>query len=329
MKMQQQRLPRSPPFKTTIIKIPSIPIIYHDEEYCYHGTTDNLQAFLNHDLDVSRLASVQPHLWLAGRKMAARPLHRQAMMNRQVIVVEQADLHLTWQDTRIYIKPLPSYLLNRDFWRDNLCSNDSAGDKRYTNALGFLLSYAWLVPYECDFQMAMDGNQHPRLLPKDLTYEQWSGLLAELVSVIDLRNPTDVSPRYHYGELRISRLNLIYRLAWGKVGMQHFLRGYLYGYHDYGTFLQRNLGWLVAAFASVATLLTAMQVGLATDRLVHDRMFQDACYGLAVFAIAGPVELAGIIVLWIAVLFVNNLVVTLVHLAQVERVKKPVAKPVV
>jgi hypothetical protein len=47
----------------------------------------------------------------------------------------------------------------------------------------------------------------------------------------------------------------------------------------------------------VALVLTAMQVGLATERLQGDATFQQASYGFTVFAILGPICVFALVIL--------------------------------
>jgi hypothetical protein len=63
---------------------------------------------------------------------------------------------------------------------------------------------------------------------------------------------------------------------------------YLRGWRDYSSLFRDNLAWMAAATVFIALVLTAMQVGLATERLQGDAAFQKASYGFTVFAILGP-----------------------------------------
>ncbi|KAI1385836.1 uncharacterized protein F4822DRAFT_414280 [Hypoxylon trugodes] len=54
---------------------------------------------------------------------------------------------------------------------------------------------------------------------------------------------------------------------------------------------------MTAGTVFIALVLTAMQVGLATDRLKYDERFQQASYGFTVFAILGPLGAFGLAVL--------------------------------
>ncbi|KFZ08896.1 hypothetical protein V502_09073 [Pseudogymnoascus sp. VKM F-4520 (FW-2644)] len=317
------------PFKKCIVPATSVlvPVVYQDKNYrckktnngkTSDGKTSNEKSdyteFLRHDLDVSRLTKVERHLWLAGMRKAARPLHRQVMMDRNVVVTEQADLHLTWRGSRIYIKPLPGYLLNVDFWKENIEGDSDL----FKNAKGFLLSYVWLVFNESDFQMAMDNSNHPRLLPEGITYQEWSDFIADFMEGDDFEDMEQINPRYRFGELRLNRLNSIYRI---KFGTKHFIRGYFYGYHEYGTFLEHNFAWIVTFFAYVAIVLTAMQVGLATKQLMGNDSFHEASYGFTVFSITSPLVAVGVIGLILLVTAADNVMKAYNH--ERNNIRKP------
>lgn len=279
-----------------------------------------MEAFLRYELCVPRLHKIYSHLWLAGRKgMPARPLHRQAMMDREISVTEQVDLHLVWGPSRIFIKPLPAYLLDIAFWKEYLCSDKEL----HESASGFLLSYAWLISRESDFQIATRDDVPARLLPKGLSWGQWVTFMQDFLHGIDLddHKRLGIDRRYHFGELRANRLNMIYRLA-PALRFQYFLRGYYFGYNQYNVFFRRNFAWLIIAFAYITIILTAMQVGLATSNLSKDDRFQAASYGFAVFSILVPVVMVGIAVLVFAVLFTANLLSTIVNLHNRRRSAK-------
>lgn len=291
----------------------SMPIWYHDRKHQLHKVSENTAQFITDDLDVTRLDRVQKQfigLRLAGRyKAVARPLHRQLMMGRRVIVTEQADLHLTWDHAGIYIKPLPAYLLDQRIWDTHLCIYPSL----YASACGLLLSYVWLVTYESDFRLAV--RPEIPLLPFSgtLTWTIWRQLVEDLSRTIIVDPKGAVSPRYTYGELRLDRLNQIYRFSPAILFSQDhaLIRGYHYRYHRYGSFLKQNFSWLIVVFAYITIVLSAMQVGLASTRLGSSPAFQHAAYGFAIFAIFVPVTLVGVVVALIVLLFISNILATL------------------
>ncbi|KAF6822842.1 hypothetical protein CMUS01_10930 [Colletotrichum musicola] len=243
-------------------------------------------AWVDVELDLRRLADVHEWLWIAGRPMPPRPLHQQRLLNREIAVTERLDLHLVWGNGRMCVKPLPRFLLEPRFWWEHLrCSSlpgpfaakqlCACGGRR-ERALGLLFSYAALIAYESDFHIAKANY----LLPQEVQWQAWRKLVEELLSPEYIYPLID--PRFHYGELRLSRLNKIY-LLWKTP-----FRGYVSRWNQYGSFFQDNLAWLASSTVYIAVVLTAMQVGLATDALGKNKAFQSASYGFTVFSILGP-----------------------------------------
>lgn len=154
---------------------------------------------------------------------------------------------MVWQENRIFIKPLPSFLFTSKVWEEEL----NHEPELHKAAVGMLLSYAALVSRRSDFDIAM----HYKLLPSDLTYEAWSTFITEILVYVDLRSLCQVSPRYHYGELRRSRLNQLHRLVTAGDAFMH-------GSTWYTAFFAQHFGWLLAVFAFFNVALSAMQVAL-------------------------------------------------------------------
>jgi hypothetical protein len=77
-------------------------------------------------------------------------------------------------------------------------------------------------------------------------------------------------------------------------------------WHQYGSFLQENSAWLASVIVYIIIVLTAMQVGLATNALVHNDTFQSASYGFTIFSILGPLVAAVLIILAFCYIFVHN-----------------------
>jgi hypothetical protein len=271
------------------------PIIY--------TSNDNLRRYLKDDLDVDRLNKIHKHLWFAGLPRCGRPLHHQLMIDRKIVLTERADLHFLWQDDRIYLKPLPDYLLSNSIW-DEVLKTDSI---LFESAKGFLLSYLWLVQRKSDFMIA----QKKSLINSDLSWDDWTAFSAVVTSNIDLREFSGISPRYLYGELRLGRVNMIYRLCRNTRTQRTFIRGYLYGYHKYSSFLSQNLAWVVTATVYVTVVLTAMQVGLGTSELRSNQIFNRASYGFTVFSILAPLIILLVAVFVLLILIWFNLDYTL------------------
>ncbi|KAF2113922.1 hypothetical protein BDV96DRAFT_104708 [Lophiotrema nucula] len=309
-----------PPFRRELLErigeenvIPLLPATYRTH-YMVRLVSSDIRAFLESEFDLARLNRVHKWLWLAGLPSSPRPLHYQRVKQREIVIAEQLDLHLIWSPARIFIKPLPRFLLSSRFWQLNICPYPYI----YQTALGFLLSYVALIEREVDFAIASNSG----LIPGDITWPGWLTLVEEIVAMSSqshsylssssassglssLEPHVPVNPRFYYGELRVGRLNWIYRLVLGQP------RGYLSGCTTYGAFLRDNVNSLITLFAYTTIVLSAMQVGLATQFLVDDYAFSMASYVFSVFAILAPLSAIAAILFVLVLLFAINLVRTL------------------
>ena len=130
-----------------------------------------MKKYLELDLKTQRLNIIYRHLHYAGPPRFARPLHRQRLMGRDIVVTDNINEHLVWHRRKILVKPLSLYLLDYAFWTGNLCTDETL----HKAACGFLLSYTWLVSRESDFKIAQDGG----FLPADLEWIQYVILFLE------------------------------------------------------------------------------------------------------------------------------------------------------
>lgn len=329
--------PRSPQL------VDLLPASIRNEDTLEHPSV----ACLDDELNPKRLNKIYYCLWLAGRPMPPRPLHYQRAASREIVVDEKMDMHLVWEPNKIHLKPLPRYLLSYEFWKDNLvceptcsCASLTTGSgtdpshkmqtaaekphsqpssplnskqrsmiqtngnicqrhQLYDCAYGFLFSYVALIQYESDFRIA----QSAFLLPKTVTWAAWKELVLQLLN--EKNRGHLPNKRFIFGELRLHRLNTIYRICLGT------LRGYRLEYQTYGSFFVDNLAPIVSIITYVVVVLTAMQVGLATDRLGRSEAFQRASYGFTVFSILFPLFFVGIVFCWFLILFISNLRATL------------------
>lgn len=272
--------------------------------------------FLEKELLVKRLNAIQQHLWVCGRPMPARPLHTQVLLSRNITITENMELHLVWSKNRIFVKPIPLYLLDPEFWTVHLMPSESKSissesklmsettsdmqsqrqQQLYSSALGFLFSYTSLIAYESDFNIAKSSN----LIPSTIEWSDWQTLTSQFLTH---HCYASVNPRYWYGELRLTRLNKVYRFKKGFI-----LRGYSKVADNafYDDILRDNFAALASVLAYVAIALTAMQLGIATDELGHNSAFQKASYGLTVFSIIVPLIVSVFIAIGVVVLVVSN-----------------------
>ena len=95
-----------------------------------------------------------------------------------------------------------------------------------------------------------------RLLPPNITWEQFCDFSARNHAISD----SQVSIRYHYGELILTRLNLY---------VKFFLRKFYYEqvHGQYGAYFSRFYGPFLFIFAVFSIFLNAMQVELSVESL--------------------------------------------------------------
>lgn len=84
------------------------------------------------------------------------------------------------------------------------------------------------------------------------------------------------------------------------------MRGYMAKWNQYGVFFHDYFTWLASLTAYIATVLTAMQVGLATKSLGSNDVFHSASYGFTVFAILGPLIAASLVLILFCCIFIYN-----------------------
>lgn len=220
--------------------------------------TEATMEHLRKELWCERLEPIAKHLWLMSTRSSNNitPLHRQSLRGRNIIVMEDPGLHLTWSHNQIFIKPLPRYLLSYAFWDQYLLVTtaqvDTDREALVRASLGLLRTYYHLIQHESDFNSANNA----RLLPEDVNWEEFCRFSETFSNITDKM----VSKRYEYGELRLSRLNLwaillLRKTAYQDQGLQ---------YSDY---FAPYYGPLLFMFGVFSVLLSAMQVGLAAEAL--------------------------------------------------------------
>jgi len=227
-----------------------------------------VSSYLSAELETQVLNELYDHLWLVARKSgnSIDALHLQKIRGRTILPCEDPRLHLVWQHGKIYIKPIPVYLLNHEFWSTYLClpSSPEANATKVsvelatltTNravAIGFLRSYAFLINHQLDFLFAKEAH----LIPDEWDWINWSKFVNSFRCVDD----EQVAKRYHYGQLRLSRLNWVVRLF----QPQHANTGWFYEIPHWSIteYITRATIPLLFLFASVSLALSSMQVALS------------------------------------------------------------------
>ncbi|PFH63083.1 hypothetical protein XA68_18220 [Ophiocordyceps unilateralis] len=204
----------------------------------YLGDRPQLWAFLNSEIWATDLEALAPRLWWMSKPDSANisPLHRQAIKRRAFVVTEDPRLHLGWIDNRIFFKPLPRYLLSHNFWRHHLCPETHpvvAYDERR----------AWLAR----------PDSSPR--SQGVSWTQFSRLSSDLAAISD----DDVSPRYLFGEIRLTRLNFYAPFLLGKSNHQRVE-------YQYASYFARSYAPLLFVIGVTSVILAALQVAVAVDQ---------------------------------------------------------------
>jgi hypothetical protein len=176
------------------------------------------------------------------------PLHHQKAHGREVLVNEHPGLHLLWYYERIFIKPIPAYFYTQAFW-DFV---EQAEPDVHKAAVGFLRSYYHLIQYEIDFDEGCDKKLIPKKPNgKHPSYEEFCDFISPFKDVGDAH----VCRRFHYGELRLTRLNKTAMLFRGSLAYFHI-------HPQWGSYLSHILAPIITIFVVISVVLNSMQVTL-------------------------------------------------------------------
>lgn len=258
-----------------------------------------MTEFLKEELCSKELEIMAPYLWIMTTLSSGNinPLHRQRVKGREIIVTEEPRLHLVWIHDRIFIKPLPRYLLSHAFWEAYLDeASDRLGDSQRgirKAATGFLRTYRYLIRHESDYHIAQQDSL--RLIPKDVDWASFCRFTSELIHIED----SAVSRRYCFGELRLTRLNFYAPLI-----LRKFYFEQVHG--QYGDYFAQLYGPIFFIFAVVSTILSSMQVALAAEQLVAAHWVSTwyVCRWFSIVSLVGAVVVAiWFIGLWLWMFF--------------------------
>lgn len=139
---------------------------------------------------------------------------------------------------------------------------------------GFLRTYPYLVRYESDFRLATSDEHQLTLIPNDdgsvsvdgydrITFERFARFIVPFQKLPD----DNVSLRYRYEELRLSRLNFSARILLKKLTFHHIDA-------QWGAYLARFLAQMLSIFAVLSIALSAMQVELGVQGSLQDSLLE-------------------------------------------------------
>ncbi|KAG8670817.1 hypothetical protein FPOAC2_04120 [Fusarium poae] len=243
-----------------------------------HGEREGLHRFLSAFLDLSRFHGLHKLLWLIGVHGAPRSLYYQKFLRRDIVIVEELDLHLIWAKSRIFIKPLPDFLLNYEFWEANICSEPQL----YRAACGLLYSYCGLIRFKYDLQVAKDC----KLINENLDYKAWTEFVRTILPNLHPKDPNIMDTRFQYGELRLNRLDTLYRYSPYKFSLSSILQGFPHAMSESYTPYMDQYNNAVSAFGVVVIVLSAFNLSLSAHSKNPDASLQQAAWGFAIFAMA-------------------------------------------
>jgi hypothetical protein len=288
------------------IPIPNEPLL--------DSATDSVNDFLHREIACPVLDELYDHLYLFVKKSSShiKPLHAHVRKARTIFITENPGLHIVWYYEMLYLKPIPHCLLNFDFWQRYLqpqSSNNghemmqkfdpSALSPNCRAALGFLRTYGYLIRHESDFRIAKQSY----LLPDDTTYTNFQKFIEPFRHIPDIA----ASQRYHYGQLRLTRLNWAVRIFRPRSTRRNSFLYYQNIYVQTGQQLERFATPLLFLFASLTLILSSMQVGLAAQYQQPSMAFSQASWGFSIAVIVFILLLSLVAFVGVVLLFAQQM----------------------
>lgn len=253
--------------------------------------TNRLASYLQDELCSPELETLAPHMWMFTNQSSSNisSLTRQRVKGRHIFVTEEPRLHLVWYHDRIFIKPLPPYMLSHVFWKQHLCQPGNGRGNIEPAARGFLRTYSHLIRHGSDLRIAQQEDL--ALLPGSVTWPEWCMFRRSIACIDD----NEVSGRYHYGELRLTRLNFYGKFFLRK---RHFFRTS----PQYGDYFAQFYAPLLFLFGVSSVVLSAFQVELGIGDLDATRVeglltfFRATNYTILLLLLGLLLSLAGLLV---------------------------------
>ncbi|KAK4249900.1 hypothetical protein C7999DRAFT_12267 [Corynascus novoguineensis] len=249
---------------------------------------NEVHGFLCAFFDLSRFDAIRKILWLIAVNGTPRSLYYQKFLRREIIIAEELDLHLVWAESRIFVKPLPDFLLNYDFWEAYI----SCEPHLHRAACGLLYSYCGLVRFGHDLQVAQEYH----LVNANLDYRAWTEFARTVLPNLDPMDSNTMDTRFQYGELRLNRLDTIYRYSPYKLSVSSILRGFPHALSEsYVPYMDRYNN-AVSAFGVFVIILSAFNLSLTARPRGPDPDLQQAAYGFALFSMILCAALIGVFI---------------------------------
>ena len=104
-------------------------------------------------------------------------------MGREIVVTEHPGLHLIWYHDRIFVKPIPVYMLSRAFW-EYIAEADQGVSRA---CLGFMRTYCYLIRYDVDFRTVIALHLIPQVEGTPLDFESFVEFILQLLVRVGFR----------------------------------------------------------------------------------------------------------------------------------------------
>lgn len=249
---------------------------------------NEVHRFLCAFFDLSRFNAIRKMLWLIAVHGAPRSLYYQKFLRREIVITEELDLHLVWAKSRIFIKPLPDFLLNYDFWEAYI----SCEPQLHRAACGLLYSYCGLIRFGHDLQVAQECH----LVNVDLDYRTWTEFGRTVLPNLNPKDSNTMDTRFQYGELRLNRLDTIYRYSPHKFSVSSILQGFPHALTESYVPYMDQYNNAVSAFGVIVIILSAFNLSLSAHSKSPDLDLQQAAYGFALFTMILCAALIGLFI---------------------------------
>ncbi|KAK7972393.1 hypothetical protein PG988_006527 [Apiospora saccharicola] len=195
-------------------------------------------------------------------------LHTQKVRGRIIVSTQDPSLHLVWNLDKIYIKPVPEFLLNHGFWLMYLQNTDQGPTSRVSQEPSQFQPPTSNHSLDCNrlpaivrltntesSRFRVDGGKP--LYAQGINWLEWSGSLV----ISDTNKITKLQSVIIMGSC----------VFHGYIGLSGFLRDPSWSITE---FVERATIPLLFVFASVSLVLSSMQVVLSVP--VDDLWYEDS-----------------------------------------------------
>jgi hypothetical protein len=173
-------------------------------------------------------------------------------------------------------------------------------------AAGFMRTYSCLIKHEIDFRKAQSTELG--LIPTDdgenpITYKRFAQFITPFAELDD----DMVRPRYHYGEMRLTRLNWFARFMLGRLTYHHI-------HAQWNEYLCNVLSPFLTVFLFLSTALNSMQEGLAAQSAAQGSGswddFSQACYWVSDLVLILVAVVSTLLIFLILFMFTHDQIFT-------------------